>query len=658
MLACGAGQAADLGRDTGSIARIGVDLNQLYQEHRDYLAMSPVAGFRSANPLVRVRGGSVVIDAVAAAGDPNELREALVALGMRDAAVYGRYVSGMLPISALPQAAGLAPLRFVRPAWARHSAGSVTSQGDQSQASGLARSLFAVSGAGIVVGTLSDSYNCLGGAAADVASGDLPSGVIVLAEEPGCTSGTDEGRAMMQIVRDVAPGAGQAFHTAFGGTADFASGIGALASAAGARVINDDVIYYAEPMFQDGVIAQAVNNVTAAGIAYFSAAGNQARQSYEATFAPVAVSGTTRHDFDPGPGVDTRQKVTIPGQSEVTFVLQWDQPFYSVSGSPGSASDLDITLYSQQGAPLAGGVDSNIGGDPVEVFSYKNTSSQPRTYQLGIRLKTGPAPGAIKYVYFGDLTVNEFATNSAALYGHANAAGGMAVAAARYTQTPAFGVSPPLRENFSSAGGTPIRRDQAGNPVFELRQKPDITAPDGGDNTFFGSDYEANGYPNFFGTSAAAPHAAGVAALVRSFDPALSVAQVYTALRDNALDMDAPGPDFDSGAGLVQADQALLGVVPPLAVATAALPGALVGAEYLQALGASGGLAPYSWLVSAGTLPPGLTLAADGLLSGTFSSAAGSPYTFTVQVTDSLGHTSTRAFTILVFNIRTCGSCH
>ncbi len=63
---------------------------------------------------------------------------------------------------------------------------------------------------------------------------------------------------MAQIVYDVAPGAGLAFHTAFNGEADFAQGILDLA-AAGSTIIVDDVFYFAEPMFQDGVIAQAVD---------------------------------------------------------------------------------------------------------------------------------------------------------------------------------------------------------------------------------------------------------------------------------------------------------------------------------------------------------------------------------------------------------------
>src|SRR5207245_10856117 len=113
----------------------------------------------------------------------------------------------------------------------------------------IARATVGVTGAGVTVGVLSDSFNCRGGAATDVATGDL-SPVTVLLEEPGCSSGTDEGRAMLQIVHDVAPGAGLAFATGEGGQANFAANIRALATA-GARVIVDDLIYPTEPMFQD-----------------------------------------------------------------------------------------------------------------------------------------------------------------------------------------------------------------------------------------------------------------------------------------------------------------------------------------------------------------------------------------------------------------------
>ena len=95
---------------------------------------------------------------------------------------------------------------------------------------------------------------------------------------------------------------------------------------------------------------------------------------------------------------------------------------------------------------------------------------------------------------------------------------------------------------LSSAGPTLIRFDTFGAPTGPvLRQKPEIVAPDGGNNTFFGADYvhatDTDTDPNFFGTSAAAPGAAGVAALMKQANAALLPAGIYAALETTALDM-------------------------------------------------------------------------------------------------------------------------
>ncbi len=75
-------------------------------------------------------------------------------------------------------------------------------------------------------------------------------------------------------------------------------------------------------------------------------------------------------------------------------------------------------------------------------------------------------------------------------------------------------------------------------------------------------------------------------------------------------------------------------VTKPLAVKTATLPGATAGLSYSAKLAASGGVAPYTWSVTAGTLPAGLTLVpATGLIAGI--PAPGSSASFTVQASDS-----------------------
>jgi Subtilase family len=571
-----------------SAEKIPQNLMALYDGYLSHLAQSTALPFTSYDPSVRQVEGYVVVDAVAS-GDVEILKADLTSLGMQEAVAFGRIVSGYLPVSSIPAAAALASLKFAQTAKAVTQVGSVTSQGDQSMRSNVTRATFGVDGSGIKVGVLSDSYNCLGGAATDIANGDL-SPVAVLQEISSCTGATDEGRAMLQIIHDVAPGAGLSFASAFNGMASFAANITALKNS-GAEVIVDDVIYLAEPMFQDGIVAQAVDGVVSSGTAYFSSAGNRARQSYQSVFRPgdVFVGGTipsapgaptflggTAHNFDSSGGKDQFLSVTIPTGTSVTIILQWDSPFFSASDIPGPGTQNDLDLYvldSSATQVLAGTTFNNIGGDAVEIFGDTNDELVPLNLNLMIVNHSGVAPGLLKFVYFysgAPPIINEFNTQSGTIYGHANAAGAEAVGAARYSNTPAFGVSPPVLESFSSSGATPILFDLAGNRLATpdpRADKPEIVAPDGADTTFFGSfDFDGTGFPNFFGTSAAAPHAAGVAALLLQAKPTLTPAKIYRSLENTAIDMDVTGFDNNSGFGFIQADGALAAALQPTPV--------------------------------------------------------------------------------------------
>ena len=563
-------------------SKVGFELASLYQEHTssEVNVFSTALSSQSSNSMVEVIGDAVVVDFVATE-DADALLADLQKLGLKQGSVYGRYVSGILPIAAIGSAADLKSLKFARASIATINVGLVTSEADEAMGADVARSTFGVDGTGVTVGVLSDSFDNLGGAVDDVASGDLPgignplgntTPVNVLEELPG--GGIDEGRGMLQLVHDVAPGADLAFHTAGLGQADFANGIIELAEA-GSDVIVDDIIYFAEPMFQDGIIAQAIDQVVTDGAAYFSSAGNNGRDSYESAFNPsgLVIPGFGEfHDFDPGAGVDVLQSITIPVGAQFLASFQWDSPFFSVSGGAGSPNDLDIFLFDESGTNiLASSTFGNLGNDPVEVLGFGNDGSfGTNQFNLAISNFAGPNPDLLKYVQFGNVTINEFATNSSTTYGHANAAGAEAVGAAFYQQTPEFGVNPPLLEPFSSAGGTPILFDTDGNRLAEpeIRQKPEIVAPDGTNTTFFppfpGQDVEGDGFPNFFGTSAAAPHAAAVAALMLEAVPGTSPDIIYETLEQTALDMDDPftpgfdeGFDFASGFGLIQATAAI-----------------------------------------------------------------------------------------------------
>lgn len=577
------------GKD-GPFAKVGTALSTVFRAHEQHQKSATAEPFRPAQSLLRVADGYVVIEAIAAAS-PEALRADLEALGLRGGAVAGNLVSGRLPISAIDDMAQLQRLQAARPSRAITRAGLVTTQGDEAMQANVARNELGVEGEGITVGVISDSYNTSPSASTtaedDIRSGDLPPArrIDILEEfgdDPGEDAGTDEGRAMMQIIHDVAPAADLAFHTAFNGAAQFAQGIRDLADA-GAQVVVDDVLFFAEPMFQDGIIAQAADDVATRGVAYFSSAGNSGRNSYEAPFRDSGVSGVLSdqavlHDFGGG---DTRQAIEIPVDDSITIAFQWSDPFLSAS-SRGAASDLDIFLLDEGGNVVAESDFGNVGNDPFEFISFANdgdvdgdNDGAPDTqFELGIELFEGPAPERIKYVYFPSpgIVINEFVedTRSPTLYGHANAKGAIATGAVFWFATPAFSdqfTNPFEINSFSARGGVPIFFDAQGNPLPtpDIRQKPDLVGPDGGNNTFFGQELnDGDDFPNFFGTSAAAPHVAAVAALMLEFDPGRSPAQVFEDLATTAIDMDNPAtPEFDegfdpaTGFGLVQADEAI-----------------------------------------------------------------------------------------------------
>ena len=565
-------QIAD--KATAKAAKVTPDLLQAsFANNGAPLALpAELQGLRRVNRFI-TKDGNIAVEAFAAAGqDPQTLLAELQAVGLQEATRYDRIVFGYLPADKIDALKNIPSLQFARPVYQpKHNVGKVTSQADKAMRADLAKQQFNVTGAGQKVGVLSDSYNALGGAAAGVASGDLPPNVQVIDD---ISDGSDEGRAMCELIYDIAPGTTFAFNTAFKGEAAFAKGIRDLATN-GCNIIVDDITYFLAPFFQDGIVAQAVNDVAAnRNVSYFSAAGNDERHSYQSAFRGAGrqtlpgYGPAVPHNFSNG---DIYQHITIPAGGVAPIVLQWDNPFFSVNGGAGAQTDMDLLVYSN--GVLVPGLSSaadNLGDDPYEFIYLENGSNAPISFDLVIAKYAGPDPSLIKWVDYDNgfgITI-EYDTRSSTIIGHSNAAGAISVGAARYDRTPAF--NPNLTtariEEFSSAGGTPILFNSGGQRIAAIvRQKPEITAADGTNTTFFGFDYESDGFPNFFGTSAAAPHAAGVAALMQQLaNRRLSPGQVVSVMEQTALDMDDPatsgfdtGFDFGTGYGFIQADKAL-----------------------------------------------------------------------------------------------------
>jgi hypothetical protein len=231
-------------------------------------------------------------------------------------------------------------------------------------------------------------------------------------------------------------------------------------------------------------------------------------------------------DFDPGPGIDTLQKIHVTpdgGQAFIIFSLQWDQPFlssttYAQATDPngaaprGATGDLDMLIYTDKGVlvprcppgvstgitcQLAG--TRNVGRDAVDLTLLFVGGPKSKTNDFFVRIArvAGQAPQHVKYVMFenqGTIDVVEHDTQSGTAYGHANAGSVASIGASSWYLTEEFDTHfstlvqdtpgaclPACLNDFSSAGGIPTYLDKYGATlavpeVRENRASPARTA--------------------------------------------------------------------------------------------------------------------------------------------------------------------------------------
>jgi subtilisin family serine protease len=445
-------------------------------------------------------------------------------------------VRGRTDAATLDRVAGFGWVHAVRPVdRAVVRVGSVTTEGDAAARADLVRAQ-GLDGSGVVVGVISDGIDHLRDAQQ---SGDLSD---VAVPNGGCQRGSgDEGTALLEIVHDVAPGA----QLLFAGPADSFQMVEAVQclTAAGADVIVDDLGFFGEPYFQDGPVAAAVRAAVQAGVSYHSSAGNEAQEHLEQDF--VATPNSTLHDFSGGAGDNTNAVVVPPGGT-LTCILQWNDPF------GGSANDYDLLLLDQNLNTIATSVDRQDGTqDPIEVVSVVNQSASDAVANVVIDRFAGEAR-RLELFCLGASAL-EHVTPAGSIIGHPALDEVVAVAAIDAADPGLDDV-----EAFSSQG--PARIDF---PAREDRAKPDVAGFDGVSISNAGGFPACPPFCAFFGTSAASPHTAGVAALLLQKDPSLTPAGVQAALRTGAVDIGPAGFDDASGFGRLDALAAAEAVVAP-----------------------------------------------------------------------------------------------
>ncbi|WP_410631789.1 S8 family serine peptidase [Amycolatopsis sp. cmx-4-83] len=571
--------------------------SQLVVEKRLRADRSLAAKLPDYRSGVGVSGAGTVAVDIAAHGNG-------VANAVRSAGGTVRYtapdgaVRADLPLSAVDTIAGRGDVAEVKPAaqattWsepgnrdlrqavaAQAAAATQVSEGDKAHGADAARATYGVSGSGTKVCVLSDGVDSL---AKSQSAGELPA-VDVLSGQKG--SG-DEGTAMLEIIHDLAPNATLGFATAFTSEASFAANIRALRTTGKCQIIVDDVAYFDESPFQDTQVAQAVNDVTAAGVLYFSSAGNSGNATdgtsgyYEGDFraSPTKISGVTGtpHDFDPSSTTQNFDALSA-GSLGKPVTLFWSDPWGK------SANDYDLFILNSAGSVVASSENGQSGSqNPYEIANVPTTGSG---YKVAVVKYSGAdrfiALNVIRGRFVASGSLKAFSTNGVT-NGHSAAANAFSVAAA--PAGPAFGrpletgdpanpagpypglfsasskwerfSSDGKRKLFYNADGTAITPGNVSSTGGTTRNKPDITAADGVATS-------VTGFQPFFGTSAAAPHAAAIAALLLSGKPTATPAQIRSALVSSAIDLGAPGFDTVTGTGVIMAGPALaaLGVQP------------------------------------------------------------------------------------------------
>jgi subtilisin-like proprotein convertase family protein len=441
------------------------------------------------------------------------------------------------------------------------STGMRTSEGSKAHGVDRARKLYNVDGTGVTIGVLSDSND---GLEQSVMTGDLPASTLTIPGQDG-RPGSGEGTAMMEIVHDVAPGANLVFATAFNGPESFADNIRRLRFEYGADVIVDDIIYLFESPYQDDVIAQAVEDVVADGAVYVSSAGNEGNQNdgtsgtWEGDFKAAGTlatlpSGYTVHNF--GDKVISNRIERQGGP----LMLHWSDP--GTLSAPAASNDYDLFVLDNdlRNVVLAATDLQDGAGMPLEYLGY----NLPPGFRVVVARHPNAETRAIRVALFrGELGLS---TNGGT-YGHNSAANALGVAAVDAAEAAGgefiAGPTTPV-ELFSADGGRRVFYDRDGNELKpgkvtfasnggELRQKPDIAGADGVQTTLPPS----TGLNPFYGTSAAAPHVAAIAGLVKAAVPTATSLQIRNALKSGALDIEATGVDRDSGVGLAFAPDAL-----------------------------------------------------------------------------------------------------
>ena len=514
-------------------------------------------------------GGAVQVRAVIEGEGPDS--EALAAMGVvveHSFPAYGlaQYWVPQESLAAVARLDGVVSLS--PPRYAFGQSGSLLSEGDGVHRADEARERFGLTGEGVRVGVISDGIL---GLEASIASGDAPelfaSESFISLTDPDLLAGA-EGTAMIEIVHDIAPGAALS-------SANTDTDLGMI-DAVNFLAERNDIVVDDLGFFFPANGLSAVSRNTAAALnnpewpirAYFTAVGNSAQQHYREPFDPVSPFGLrlpapgqvqSFHATDQtsdvlGRGTQQYNEIFLDTGTGVLLLLFWD-------ALPGEyESDYDLYLLDTSNriveASVAG--QTAVRGEPFEAIAFTNTGPSDFFRVVVQNFADLSPPHTIELFAFfapplpvpqleAQPPVFNYNTPAGSIIGQGDAGGSVISVGAVDQETP------DAIEFFSSHG-----------PTADGRMKPEIVAVDGvtvTGNGGFGrpiDESDAAAGSRFFGSSAAAPHAAAMAALLAEARPELlgpdgdaanERALMRALILNSAIDLGEPGPENVFGYG-------------------------------------------------------------------------------------------------------------
>ncbi len=499
-------------------ARLDSQLNDLVAQ----LGQRPESEIAAQAPLAE--GASVAVRIHTSRRDDG-IDRLIHAAGGRVATVVADAVEAYVPVSALVALSGapgvLSVRRIVPPQ------PLVTSQGTTVHNSPAWNNNGYI-GAGIKVGIIDVGFIGYGG----LRGTELPSAVaarcytslgVFTSNAAACEAGSVHGTAVAEAIFDMAPGA--SFYIANPQSWNDLNATVSWMASQGVNIINHSVGWSWEgpgtgvPLYSTSPLA-SVNLAVANGILWVNAAGNEGQSTWTGGY--LETNGNEWIEFTPGIEVD---RFWLNAGTRVVAQARWDDSWTA------AARDLDLYLYlylynSSTGSLVQSSTadQSGIPGEtPYEVLGY--TAPTSGWYELAMYHYSGTAPSQIQIqAMTGQMLTYRTAAYSIANPAESASAGLLAVGAARWSSTSTI-------ETFSSLG-----------PTLDNRIKPDLVGADGGDSVTYGPGA-------FFGTSQAAPHVTGLAALAKGVFSTYTPAQLASYLKSQALARGLPVPNNTWGSG-------------------------------------------------------------------------------------------------------------